>query len=703
MPDDMSPPLTDPARAIVAFLSDENDVLRSAAVRALARVAGPDHRTAFLKALLDPDPDVRTDAMDVLAGIAHPQDAETLRRSLEGDPVREVKVAAIRALGRLKDHAASDGLRALALSRCDETIAWEDENSDWEDWLDVQIAAIEALGCIGTQDAIADMMAARDDEMGQTLDIPVFEALSKLGEEGIAYLLAIIETEPGLAAQRAAGVLSRVAPTLLEPHLTVLISNSDPVLRRTAVDLLAASGEEIAHLVATDPDATVRIHALRRCAPLQPEVALEALQDASPDVAAAALRLLRPPLESGMQDVLVDNMLAWVEKAPPGLMCEVAMQLPYWAPDRAVMPLKRLAGDEDRPLQARVAAVRGLGAVCPPLDAGDIVALLHNPAQQVRTAALVLLRARAETGDPAAVDALIHAIDGTLLPEGARQREASPNDAAPDLAMPKGEDHALNRIRITRDGDIVEAADEEGPDARSTLGAILRQPETSAPPLAEDTPEERPEKRRKRRAVEGPDDIAEALSREALQIVAGLGNAAVDAAVVTRAADTDDPLRRNAWQALEGSTFAPAATAATHAIHDDDPLVRLIGYRLLLAVSQDPDVLVTCQADSDALVRVEAVRHLPSEALAALLSDPAPIVRKAIAERMFDVCSGGEIEGMVAQLLSSQCSDTLAFLWPRSSVVRSAMARRLSAPELDKREALIVLNAFASPAAEHTG
>ena len=195
-------------------LDSENELLRSAAIKALPAVLDDAEtlRAVLIDSLLDPDPDVRSDAMEALARVACPEDADTIRRSLEGDPVREVKLAAVGALARLRDRASVDLLRALVSSRSEDRVAWEDEAGDWEDWLDVQVAAIAALGEMGVAEAIEGLLAARKDEFGQALDVQVFDALGRIGEEGLDRLLAVIRSEDGLARQRAADALGRVSP-----------------------------------------------------------------------------------------------------------------------------------------------------------------------------------------------------------------------------------------------------------------------------------------------------------------------------------------------------------------------------------------------------------------------------------------------------------------------------------------------------------
>ena len=75
----------DAVSAILPFCSHDNDVLRCAAIRALAAqdAQGTGIREALLKAILDEDPDVRSDAMEALAAHALPGDVLTLRGSMK--------------------------------------------------------------------------------------------------------------------------------------------------------------------------------------------------------------------------------------------------------------------------------------------------------------------------------------------------------------------------------------------------------------------------------------------------------------------------------------------------------------------------------------------------------------------------------------------------------------------------------------------
>lgn len=291
--------LADPIRcedittAILGHIQSENEVIRCAAVRALGcyGTADPRSREVLLSLLRDPDPDVRSDAIEALAPLVRRQDAAVILQSLQGDPVREVKLAAIQILVGLEDSTCIPQLRALAKSKCEDAIAWEDEIADWDDWLDVQIAAIDGLGSLGVTDSIEDLLAALNDEMGQTLDIPVFRALAQLGKPGLVWLLASVEAGQGLSRKRAADALAEVDPELLRAHLDQLLQAEEVALRLLGLDFLSVDMPQAEAMAFADPSEQLRCVALRRFAQARPEWVIAALTDPSETVQSTALGL----------------------------------------------------------------------------------------------------------------------------------------------------------------------------------------------------------------------------------------------------------------------------------------------------------------------------------------------------------------------------------------------------------------------------
>lgn len=680
------------------YLLAENDVLRSAAVRALPVLAmdGAEAvRDALRGALLDPDPDIRSDAMGLLGPMAQAEDAELIRKSLQGDPVREVKLAAIAALARLGDHDSIPLLRALVRSRAEDEVAWEDAGSDWEEWLDVQTAAITALGTLQAEEAIDDLIEVLFDAFGQSVDVPVCQALSDIGEIGVATLLEVFNQAKGVARRRAGAALSQADPDSLRLQLDALLAAEEPQLRHLALRVLAPEDARSALLTRSDPDPGVRAAALRHAAPAVAELARDGLSDASETVKAAALACLSGPFDPEFEKALVDNMLTWLDRASPPLAIAVIERLPQWASDRARDACLKVIDDADRDLEIRVAAAKALGRPDLQTPVDVIAAHLDNPAHQVRMTLLTVLRERAAV-DHHAVEIAASVIAGEIaVPEQPWQRQAVDHEQ-PDAGTPK-EGSGPAKIWITPEGDIIARDAADAQEGLSTLDAILADAEVSQPPkLAGETPEESAPKRAKRRAVEGSDDIAISLACDAMRVFEGHESSVLTSALIARLDDGDATLRRTAWQVLASCRpDADLQCRAQAGFRDKDPTIRLAAYRILSKLA--PDVLLAdALADDDALIRAEAIAGLPAEAALAFIGDPAPVVRDRAVRRILEAGEGKSIEAAVEHAIRAERQDTLRKLVAGTRIAQEAALAALSAADVTDRRALIVLTGLAA-------
>lgn len=702
--------MTEPSTlgAFDQFLNSENEVLRCAAVTALAawgEAPVEALRAALLVARMDPDPDVRSDAMEALSQVACAEDADALRHSLMEDPVREVKVAAIDALANIGDTASIPLLRELALSRCEDKVAWEDGGTDWEDWLDVQIAAIAALGRLNAEDAIEDLMTARGDEYGQALDVPVFAAFARMGTVGVAALIAIFELETGLSQSRAADALSAAAPDALAGNIGMMMTAENPILRRLAVGLLPPDDPACARFAREDTDAGVRRFALERCAAHRPAHALAALGDPDEGVRSAALTHLPDTLDDDTAQAVIDNVAAWMQVAGADLAVASATMLPRLAGARSEAPLRALLDDTDRPLQARIAAVRALGAIAPAVETDTLTGLMENPAQQVRAAALTLLRDRANAGDLSSASAIGEAIQGSFVsPEAAVISRDEP-DSAPEFATPK-EGSGPRRIHITPEGDIIDLNDQDdAPNGHSTLDAILAgsTPDdvVNPPELAEDTPEESGSKRRRRRPVEGTDHVAESLSLEALQIAGHVDADPITEAVLAQLVSEDDIRRRAAWKAIGAHEILNGdSEEVQRALSDSDPIVRHAAFGIALSPGAASETIQAALKDDDALIRATAIPALAAEAALEYLADPALAVRRNAINRILTCDDPSLLSSAVERLLVAERADILGDLLKGSAVARAHALGLLGAGAGSARRAFVLLNGFAGIGAQ---
>lgn len=681
--------------AILPHVACDNEVIRCAAVRALGRNGKEDPRSreVLLGLLRDPDPDVRSDAIEALAPLIQPEDAAVILESLNGDPVREVKLAAIQILVDLQDRNCIPQLRALVLSKCEDSVAWEDEIADWDDWLDVQVASIDALGALGVADSIDDLLAALDDEMGQTLDIPVFRALARMGKQGVIWLVAWVDAGKGLARKRAADALANADPALLRDHLDRLLAADDVALRLLGLSLLSVDAPQAEDITLRDASEHLRCAALRQFGEARPDWVIAALADPSEAVQATALELLPLPLPEYLHNMLTDNMLAWLKTGSVVLASAAASLLPKIAPNRAVDPLTALAVDDDRAIEARIAAIRGLGGHRDPSVTGILQGLLSDRSQQLRLVALHEIKSRAQSGDPEALSCLVQAIDGSLLDEDDAVQPLGAETAA-DIGMQKEE--ATGHLRISEDGEILRDSNGEVTDAG---GSTLASLQIATPAFEAKSSSNKPKSKRRRVAIEGPDAVAEDLSCVAMDAAAGLVSVRIANAVLSQIDAPQDRARIAAWRALSTgfSTCLEAAQAAPMALSDAQPEVRRYALAVLIGTEQIDKYIQQVLEDSDTLVRADAVAQLRGKRLLDFVTDPAVAVRHAALLVVLN-SGGGDAELVtqaIAQVFDSARVDTIAWGLQRSAQMRSEAVHRLADDAASGRDHFVILDALA--------
>ena len=641
-------PRLDAADVIARHLQSEDEVTRCLAAKALgnigANTGGDVGADALVAALMDTDPDVRADAMEALVTCARPQDAADIRRSLIGDPVQEVKVAALRALAGLGDRDSIALIRRLALDRAEDTVSWEDTAGMWDDWLEVQIAAVEALGELDAAGAVEDLLAARSDEFGQELDHVVFSALARIGDGGIAALTGLLEDDDDRVRARALTALADTRPEILAPMIERFVADANPEVRSLAVACAAPESAHAERLALHDSDAAVRLRALSAFGGQRPDIATAALADPDEAVRAAALEQVvsRPDLPA--DDDLLANVIAWTRTAGAKLAGTCAAALPRLAGERAAEPLIALASDDTRPVEARAAALGGLGQVLGMGVAGEGVveqlrASATDPLRPVRVAALAGLARICGEGAAAAnrslaEETLAAAMTGDLHGAGAATADETADEAVDaeneGLAATKGEGEGQRRVTITRDGEIVEQAAAPEPEPlptssasdtsdtnviagrfpQSTLEAIqapanvgsgagdvtLSDSDLSFLELAQGG------RRRGRVSVDGPSEIGDDLRITALRIGACSGGESIEQAIAGALAARTQSVRAAAFEALARRAEAgPVSSAlvdlATAAISDPEPLVRGYCARMVRAASPDAAALLMRQID----------------------------------------------------------------------------------------------------------
>ncbi|MCP4944382.1 MAG: HEAT repeat domain-containing protein, partial [Planctomycetaceae bacterium] len=177
MPD--SPAFDAVCTSLEVVLAGGVDVHRCLAAKALGRIRATTSVQSLVRALLDEDEDVRSDAAEALLNLADPESGQQLLENLLGDPCTEVKLSAIATLAKLGDQRVIPWLRRMVIGR-DPEIAWDEEeffSSGWDDWVEIQLAAIKALAELSAVEAIPDIVTAICHDDAQDMILVAFKSL----------------------------------------------------------------------------------------------------------------------------------------------------------------------------------------------------------------------------------------------------------------------------------------------------------------------------------------------------------------------------------------------------------------------------------------------------------------------------------------------------------------------------------------------
>lgn len=668
--------MTDPVRIISPHLKAPEEPIRCAAARSLGALGDEDAAPALVDALLDPDPDVRADAMAALVRCARPQDAPAIRCSLQGDPEGEVKTAAVRTLGRLEDGASTELLRALARDRCESEVAWEE--GSWDDWLDVQVAAITALGDMGAESAVDDLIRARADEGAQELDHVVFAALAKMPGRGVAALLDFLKDGDAQVRGRALAALSSAGGGGLVGLRDRLVGDRSAAVRRLAVDRLDVDDPALPALALKDPDAAVRAAALTRVAPVRGDIVRSALADPGPEVRAAAVEALAAHGSPGDRSALAAKLQAWLREGDGPLAVACAAGLPKVAGRAAPAPLREVAVDAEALPEVRIAALKALGEVGTPEAVDALRMAAVDPVRQVRLAALAAAAGLIRTGSEAgARELLIGAVRGDLRSDAVAAEDAVPGDAA-------SEPGERDPIAIAPGGDIVPAPDplevpappgsgvgfEAPPYPRSTLAAIQAAGSGAATP-SQVPPASSPSAgrvRSRRVPVEGADDVDADIRLVSVRLAADCAADGIDEALAEAALSSGSDLRAAVFEAIaqRAATMALARgleALLVRSLGADDARVRCAAARGLAHAGRDATPhLVALLDDADASVRaaaVTAVGAVDPARVEAGFRDSSPLVRRAAVDAVIAAGEDRLLEDGLRVLVDGGRADSL--------------------------------------------
>lgn len=678
--------------ALLTVLEEGSEPERCYAACALGGLGGEGAAEALIRALRDPDPDVRCQVAEAVASVQPENAGDVLIANLRDDPVGEIKPVYIKTLAQLQIAESSELLCALAVGRAEHLgVEWEDDMSGWDDWLDVQLAAIDALGALRTGDAgpaVEAILAALSDMDGQDIWTHACSALARLSPQGPAALADLVDGASVLQRKRIAAALRHAAQGDAASLLSQLLDDEDVTVRLAALESASAQDlDELCRRSLADRSADVRAAAFSRLSDLTPRHLLQGLKDTDPKVCIATCRAIARAGATNAGFGLCERIERHLRKGAPDVLAAMITAAAVAEPKAAAELAGDVVNNPATPAEVRVACLETLGRLQPEGVVGLISKCAVVADRGVRLSAVAALGEVAKGTAPQADDAadvLAQAVKGELLPA---PPDWQPEEAKPFSFVPKRGQHAAAedgtaRVHLDREGNVVpkpekpdtpEVATSDAPAfPGSTLDAILGANilEPTGPDLRRAYVEEadlpylaRASSRVSRRRLsldDAPPPHVD-LPRIAASVCASVARSDLVQPLAQAAHSQDLPLAHGALDGLAvladaGVDLAPARDAVVQLCQEQDPGVSSRAVRLLSSLEPVKGSALALEAleSAEADVRTAAVKALrdlglvPGDALPRLLQDPDRRVRSEAARAAADG-DGGEAIGTLIE------------------------------------------------------
>jgi len=459
------------------------DVHRCAAARALGELGDPGSKDVLIKALLDEDADVRTDAAAALSALKDPASAPKLMENLLGDPESFVKKAAISTLVAMQYKPVIPYLRALTLSRAEDKIAWDEGEfytDEWDSWDDIQMASIKGLGEFGDVDAVDDIVTAMNDEMGQDLSEVGLTALAKMGEAGA---FAIID-EYGKGDLRRCRRIVRAVSASDNPHLDALraglLQDSEATIRALALETLEPGDSDLVDLF-SDEDENVRAAVVKHAGAQNLDVLAVMIADPSAMVREELFKIIAAHPDAFSDENLVEAVQKAIAGEPKAAK-QAALALIALKGPKVVKGLTHVLGNEKIPREFRVGIIESF-VVAGNVAVPALLSAAGDADRQLRLASLTALSEIA-ANDPEwpneAGEGLLLALGGELVAAPEEEVDEDPVESeAPEV-------DAEELAEINDEIDAALPLVSEKVETLSTLDAI----KANVPDAPQETPEE---------------------------------------------------------------------------------------------------------------------------------------------------------------------------------------------------------------------
>ncbi len=627
------------------ILKDGIDVHRCGAARALGVMNTPKATKVLVAALMDEDPDVRVDAAASLAEICDPATADQLMENLTGDPESDVKKTALAALVAMNHAPVIPLLRALTTSRAPELVAWDEDEfyaDGWDNWDDIQLASIKALGDLGIEDAVPEVLDAMADEMGQDVSVQAFTALAKMGAAGARAMVSMFEVDDARLRRR----IARAVGQSDNPHLTDLhsemLASPTGLIRAIATENLAQTDGRVPEMF-VDIDAQVRVAAVRHHGSQNLSFLTNMITDSAPSVRVEVFKTIATHPDTFKDKDTIEAVKGTL-KGDPEAAKHAALALFALQGPKVAKGFSHVLGNTEIPRDFRIGVLETLeksGEAAVPA----LLGVAADDDRQLRLAGLTVLAniAEADASWPnAAGTGLLAALKGELvLPPEEEEAEPEP-EPEPEVELDQAE---LDEITKEIDESLPLVAEDAAEG--STLRAIMENKPLETVKEPEEIVLDETQQRLldgtntrnfNKRKVSWTTEVAPHLDvqRFSARLLGQVVNPEVTAALVeTLSMEIDDETRDGILFSLAMHAVAGAALPAdlrdelTALLDSKASETRVLATRVLGWLPGDDiiDVITGLLDHSDVLVRVEAVQALDhlnvaNDAVISALDDP---------------------------------------------------------------------------------
>ncbi len=675
--------------ALCRLLTRGDEADRCHASRTLGRLKDPKALPALVERLYDEDPDVCIDAAEALGEIGDREAVPPLLDLLQHHPDGEARTAAIEALAKIPDPRVPGALLEIAAGR-PENLAWEDE---WDDWWDMQLHAIEALGRMRVAEAVPVLERLLEDEDSQGIETELLTALARIGGDGLKVLEQRLEHGTPAERRRVAVVLGQGVGDDAIALLGRALLDRDPDVRAAGIrslgDTNARAYLKVVLVSLKDPDARVRNAAVETCTRLATDTCCTEelldqltplLEDEIPLVRMATIKTLTTLARTRpLPAQLSERICLRVNDEDPGVAaaaCRFLIRNPH---PRAESDLLQISSSPNEGVYLRQLATQAVGSLTSPGDEAieTLVRLINDPEQPVRLEALNTLMKLAVSNDPgipSALDTVLSALRGTLEVRREAVPDITPEEPPTAMPLPGMNDHS---------GETLEPKSHH---PSSTLGAIAT--------AAQETPNGKTETSPPRDSVidesESPQGDPTDL-REYLELAETNGTA-----IEHRKPDIHTDIRLLAARVLASSNEPEAVAALTECLNSELPeLCKEAATSLGRIASHDSELPALQSTIGPLMTQIESgnveVRHACTRTLALLgnpeslpflleaLQDDSALVRMEVIDGLVQLtetlCRTGDEESIPFTELVKRL---LASLSDPSSGVRLAAARGLA-------------------------